>query len=123
IPLPIGIGTSAQSFHNRYCAVGRKEIEPSVVVVVEPSNPEPCERETGSRQAQLQGHVAERTSMVTIESASFGGKIRDQQIFISVIVEIPRSHAHSGSCHAIHAVGCASQQSRFFKCPIALVDP
>ena len=67
IPLEKRIGLPSLFFAQRYRPMGQKQIEPAIVVEVEPTHPEAGVRKRQRVYAGLQGHVREASVAVILK--------------------------------------------------------
>ena len=96
VVLPIGHRLSAQALDHVHRAVDDDQIEPAVVVVVEPVRAEPCHLRRWRGEACADACVLEvRRAVVHVHCVGLGGDVRDEQIFIAIVVGIAKRDAHA----------------------------
>ena len=104
--------------------VGGDEVEPAVVVEIEPGGAEPGMAETHRAKARRDTHIFEQAgTKIPIEVVSFGRQLRHEEIFGPVIVEIAGVDAHAALRLTVCAHGHAGEQARVLECTVPLVHP
>ena len=105
-------------------AVDRHEVQPAVVVDVEPGCPEASvgEGRIGKAGDRAAGFESSRP-VIDIEIVTLAREIRHEDIFVPVIVEIASVDAHTRLRLAVFAERGAGEQAYVFERAVALVDP
>src|SRR6266853_4592606 len=106
------IAQAPQRLDRLYGAVDNERIEPAVVVDVEPGRSKAgvgaaCRAKTGARALFLE----QADPVVDVQVVAFTGEIRDEQIVVSVVVEIAGIDTHAGFGFAVRAQGRARQEA------------
>src|SRR6266478_7735280 len=99
-----------------------EEVLPAIIVVIEQVRAPTRNSESRSTQARRIGHIPEAAVAVVVkEVIAFVGKIRDDNIRATIIVEIAEVDAHPGKRFAVLFVGNACGQADFGKRAISTV--
>ena len=104
-------------------AVGLIQIEPAVVVEVDPRRAEARERPAHGSQAGGRGRVAEELAVVAKERVRFAVEVHDQQIFIAVVVDVLGVDAHARLGRAVLVDRRAHHQRLVLEAALAAIDP
>ena len=77
-------------------SVDGQDVQPAVVVEVEPGRAEARVRQAWKPDARTGGLFLEDAgSVVHVEIVSLTGELGDEQVFVAIVVEIARVHAHA----------------------------
>src|SRR5437867_655536 len=105
-------------------AVGRNDIEPTIVVVVEEHGSETRERNARRRNAHLDAAVIEvAAAPVEEQRALLPRQMREENIFGAIAVEVRDVDAHARFGDTIGINGGAADLRLVFERPVLLVDP
>ncbi len=120
----VGITRSYAVCQNSYGTRGDCDIQPTVVVVIEPARSERRNRKAGGPQFHFECMVIEEAfAVVDVEGVGFLHEMGHEQIFVSVSIEVSRIYAHTGlsPAHPVHRDSC--KKSVVQETTVALVDP
>src|SRR4029077_20551781 len=88
---------SSQILQHPHCAVGHQQIEPAIIVIIEPESPEPRVASGLQSVTRFVCSVLEKTvSLIHIKSVGFLHQMSDEDIIIAIAVEVSGVHAHTG---------------------------
>src|SRR5438094_240567 len=105
-------------------AVDRYEIEPPVVVDVEPRGAKSGERQRRLAQTSEGAALLEHAAAgVHVQIGALAGELGDEQILVAVVVEIAGVHAHARLRLAICPQSGTRQKRGVLERSVALVDP
>ena len=101
-----------------------EDVQPAVVVVVEPGGAEAGVREARSGDAGGDAAILEPAlAVVHIQRVGFLAQMGHEQIDVAVAVEVRRVDAHAGLRRAVPVDGHAGEQGIVHETPVALVEP
>ena len=93
----VRVGIAIHHFGIRqHRAVGRKVVEPPVVVEIHKAQPEPGVSKTLTGEPCLRSHISKVCALVDVERIGFALQIAHDQIGRAVVVEIGDAHTHAG---------------------------
>src|SRR6266852_553100 len=99
-----------------------EEVLPAIIVVIEEVRAPTRKSESRAAQARLVGRIPEAAVAVVVkEVIPLVGKICDDNIRATVIVEIAEVGAHPGERFAVLIVGNACGQANFGKRSVAII--
>ena len=104
-----------------HMAVGHQQIQVSVQVIVQRHNTEPHPANAGLPQPGRQAAIHElAVALVGIQRVGLHGHVGDEQVGVTVAVEVLRLDAHAGFRHAVLVHGAAAEQPDLLElpCPI-----
>ncbi len=105
-------------------AVDGQQIEPAVVVVVEPGRAKAGVAQAGRGEPRLRAPVLERARpVVDVEIVTLARLLGDEEVVVAVVVEIAGVHAHAGFGLAFLRQRHARRQRRVPERAVVLVDP
>ena len=119
-----GIVDVSQRLDRLHRAVDDERVEPAVVVDVEPGRAEAGVRAARRSEPRSRALLLEEARpVVDVEVVAFSRQVRDEQVFVAVVVEIAGVDAHAGLGSPVRAQRRAGQQARVLERAIVLVDP
>src|SRR5262249_39329230 len=105
-------------------SVDGQDVQPAVVVEVEPCSTESGVTETHRAKSRRGAEVLEETrTVVHVEIASLNRQLSGEEILVSVVVEIAGVDSHAPFRFAVGAHGSARKQTRVLEGTVPLVDP
>ena len=105
-----------------HVTISHKDVFPSVVVVVEESNPKPQKGHTDGGETRGAAEIVEGpVAVVVIEVVRVVGKICFHQVQPSVVVVIAKIHTHAGLLASVSAEGDSGRHAHFGESPIPVV--
>ncbi len=105
-------------------AVGDEQIEPAVVIVIEPSRAETGVAERRLQKAEIAGGVIELAAGVAAKHGdALAREVSDQQDLAPVVFDVPERDSHAGLGEPVHAVGDAHIERGLTKRAITLIEP
>src|SRR5713101_6331146 len=79
-----------------YRSIERQDVEPAVIIEVEPGGAETGVRKAGGAESGTGALVVEHSgSVIDIEIAALAGQFGHEQIFVPVVVEVASVHPHA----------------------------
>ena len=105
-------------------AVHGQQIQPAVVVEVEPGGAPPGVGEAAGAEPRAGAAVLEPARpVVDVEVVPLAVQVGQEEVLVAVVVEVARVHPHARLGHAQSAQRRAGQQPGLAERPVAAVDP
>ena len=106
VPLTVRKRIASQRIHDSHFPVRYEQIEFPVVVVIEPQNAKSRIGQTGVAETIEPGDLIEHPLAVILKKrVGLLLEVRDQKVFVSVIIEVGRRDSHSRLCLPVCAAG------------------
>src|SRR5262245_9505503 len=113
-----------EGFDDLYCAVDGKKIEPTVVVVVDPSSAKAGVWERDRLEPGWRSAILEYAgSVIDVEVGSFTRQLGHDEILVAVVVEVGRVDAHAAFGFSANRQSHTREQRNVLECAVALVQP
>ena len=108
----------------RHPPVHSEDVQPAVVVVVEPACAESSVREGHEPDARPRALFLEQPgAVVDVEGAPLPAELGDEKILVAIVVEVAGVHPHVGADRTRGTERRTRQERHILEGPIALVDP
>ncbi len=113
-----------RAFSRLDAAVDREQVEPPVVVEIEPAGAEPGVLEArGSQSGRGASILEERLAIVHVKVAALAVQLRHEEVLVAVVVEIAGIDPHARFGMTLTGDRDASGECLISKRPVAQVDP
>ena len=122
--LSIGNRLAALAFDDVDGAIGHEQIEPAVVVVVDPPGAEAGSVRRGGTKTRSRARVLEiACAVIQVQHVRFAHDVRDEEILVAVVVGIAERDAHAALGASERIERRPRDEAAILERPVVPIDP